>query len=115
MFYQLFLILKYYLYLFLFDLILRHIQNYNYLRIKALNQFGAPARGATVTIKSNKRIHSKTIDAGSGYLCQMEPVAHYGIRQGEKDFKVEIKWTDGSIELFDIDELNKTYEFRQKL
>ena len=38
-----------------------------------------------------------------------------GIRQGEKDFKVEIKWTDGSIETFDIDELNKTYEFRQKL
>ena len=66
-------------------------------------------------MKSNKRIHSKTIDAGSGYLCQMEPVAHYGIRQGEKDFKVEIKWTDGSIESFDIDELNKTYEFRQKL
>ena len=42
-------------------------------------------------------------------------VAHYGIRKGEKDFKVEIKWTDGSIESFDIDELNKTYEFRQKL
>ena len=33
----------------------------------------------------------------------------------EKDFKVEIKWTNGSIETFDIDELNKTYEFRQKL
>ena len=31
---------------------------------------------------------AKTIDAGSGYLCQMEPVAHYGIREGEKDFKV---------------------------
>ena len=45
----------------------------------------------------------------------MEPVAHYGIRKGEKDFKVEINWTDGSIEAFDIDELNKTYEFRQKL
>ena len=91
------------------------IKNFNFLRIKPLNQFGAPARGATVTIKSNKRIHSKTIDAGSGYLCQMEPVAHYGIRKGEKDFKVEIKWTDGSIESFDIDELNKTYEIRQKL
>ncbi len=91
------------------------IKKFNYISIKPLNQFGAPARGATVTMKSNKRIHSKTIDAGSGYLCQMEPVAHYGIRKGEKDFKVEIKWTDGSIESFDIDELNKTYEFRQKL
>jgi len=85
------------------------------LMLNMLAPIRAPARGATVTIKSNKRIHSKTIDAGSGYLCQMEPVAHYGIRKGEKDFKVEIKWTDGSIESFDIDELNKTYEFRQKL
>ena len=66
-------------------------------------------------MKSNKRIQSKTIDAGSGYLCQMEPVAHYGIRKGEKNFKIEIKWTDGSIESFDIDQLNKTYEIRQKL
>ena len=46
-----------------------------FLRIKPLNHFGAPARGATVTLKSNLRTHSKTIDAGSGYLCQMEPVA----------------------------------------
>ena len=36
------------------------IQKFNYLRIKPLNQFGAPARGATVTMKSNERIHSKT-------------------------------------------------------
>ena len=66
-----------------------------YLRIKPINKFGAPARGATVTLISNKRKHSKTIDAGSGYLCQMEPVAHYGIRKNEKDFRVEVKWTNG--------------------
>ena len=42
-----------------------------YLRIKPLNKYGAPARGATVTLITNKRKHSKTIDAGSGYLCQM--------------------------------------------
>ena len=52
----------------------------NFLRIKPLNKNGAPARGATVTLTSNLREHSKTIDAGSGYLCQMAPVAHYGIR-----------------------------------
>jgi len=61
------------------------------------------------------RNHAKTIDAGSGYLCQMEPVAHYGLRKHEKIKSVTIKWTDGSIETFDIDELNKTHEFRQKL
>ena len=87
--------------------------NFNYLRIKPLNKYGAPARGATVTLKSNKRIHSKTIDAGSGYLCQMEPVAHYGIRENENDIKVDIKWTNGSITSLNIKDLNKTYEVKQ--
>ena len=68
---------------------------------------------STVTLKSNKRTHSKTIDAGSGYLCQMEPVAHYGIRKNENDIKVEIKWTNGSITSLNIKDLNKTYEVKQ--
>ena len=89
------------------------INEFNYLRIKPLSKYGAPARGATVTLRSNMRIHSKTIDAGSGYLCQMEPVAHYGIRQNEKNIQVEIKWTDGSTKSLNIDDLNKTYEIKQ--
>ena len=85
-----------------------------YLRIKPINKFGAPARGATVTLISNKRKHSKTIDAGSGYLCQMEPVAHYGIRKNEKDFRVEVKWTNGKINFIDKIELNQTITIKQK-
>jgi hypothetical protein len=85
-----------------------------YLRIKPLNKYGAPARGATVTLITNQRKHSKTIDAGSGYLCQMEPVAHYGIRKKEKNFKIEIRWTNGSKEMIDIKRLNQTITIRQK-
>ncbi len=85
-----------------------------YLRIKPLNKYGAPARGATVTLITNKRKHSKTIDAGSGYLCQMEPVAHYGIRKNEKNFKVEVKWTNGTKKLFNVSELNQTITIKQK-
>ena len=85
----------------------------NFIRVKALNKNGAPARGATVTLISNLRNHSKTIDSGSGYLCQMEPVAHYGIREGEKDFKVEIKWTNGKVNKYKIDRIGKTYIFEQ--
>ena len=85
-----------------------------YLRIKPLNKFGAPARGATVTLFTNQRKHSKTIDAGSGYLCQMEPVAHYGIRKNEKNFKVEVKWTDGTKNLIKITSLNQTVTINQK-
>ena len=85
-----------------------------YLRIKPINKFGAPARGATVTLLTNQRKHSKTIDAGSGYLCQMEPVAHYGIRKNEKDFKVEVKWTNGKKNLIEINSLNQTITIKQK-
>ena len=85
-----------------------------YLRIKPINKFGAPARGATVTLITNERKHSKTIDAGSGYLCQMEPVAHYGIRKDEKNFKVEVKWTDGTKDLIKINSLNQTVKVKQK-
>ena len=85
-----------------------------YLRIKPINLFGAPARGATVTLISNQRKHSKTIDAGSGYLCQMEPVAHYGIRTNENNFKVEVKWTNGTKDLIKITSLNQTITIKQK-
>ncbi len=85
-----------------------------YLRVKPLNKYGAPARGATVTLITDQRKHSKTIDAGSGYLCQMEPVAHYGIRKNEKNFKLEVKWTNGKKKLINISELNKTITIKQK-
>ena len=88
--------------------------NNKYLRIKPLNKHGAPARGATVTLISNLRKHSKTIDSGSGYLCQMEPVAHYGIRKNEEDIKIQIKWTNGKIKTVSINELNQTITLKQK-
>ncbi len=89
-------------------------EDFNYIRIKPLNKHGAPARGATVILNSNLRDHAKTIDAGSGYLCQMEPIAHYGIRDSEKINSVKIIWTDGSSQSLKIKELNKTIEVNQK-
>ena len=88
-------------------------KNNDYLRIKPINIYGAPARGATVTLISNLRNHSKTIDAGSGYLCQMEPVAHYGIRKNERNIKILITWTNGKEDIFEIKNLNKTLEIKQ--
>ena len=89
-------------------------KKFSYLRIKPINKYNAPARGATVILKSNLREHAKTIDAGSGYLCQMEPVAHYGIRKGEKNIEIQIRWTDGKTESFDITEINREIKVKQK-
>ena len=88
--------------------------NRKYLRVKPLNKYNAPARGATVTLISNLRKHSKTIDAGSGYLCQMEPVAHYGIRENEKNIKIQVKWTNGETETVSVKKLNETITLNQK-
>ena len=90
-----------------------NVLNTNYVRIKPLNTFGAPARGATVTLHTNLRNHAKTIDAGSGYLCQMEPVAHYGLREGEIIKNITIKWTNGTIDSYEINDINNTLEFKQ--
>ena len=90
-----------------------NLKKNNFLRIKPINMYGAPARGATVTLVSNLRTHSKTIDAGSGYLCQMEPVAHYGIRKNEKNIKILVTWTNGKETIFEIENFNKTLEVKQ--
>ena len=92
-----------------------NIKNKKFLRIAPKTIYGAPARGATVILVTNKRKHAKTIDAGSGYLCQMEPVAHYGFRKNEIIKNVIIKWTDGSINEYKVNDLNKTYVFRKGL
>ena len=89
-------------------------KDHRWLRVKPLNTYGAPARGATVKLHTDQRIHAKTIDAGSGYLCQMEPVAHYGIRENEVIKKVEVIWTNGSTTEVDDLNLNSILEIRQK-
>lgn len=67
----------------------------NWLRVIPRTQFGAFARGAKVTaFTSQSGAHTRIIDSGSGYLCEMEPVAHFGL--GNDVVKVlEVFWPDG--------------------
>lgn len=77
-------------------------QNGNhYLRVLPLTQFGAPARGAVVTLVTAERTQRRVIDAGSGYLCQMEPVAHFGLGQTTQVTRIEVRYPDGSIVTID--------------
>ncbi len=66
-----------------------------WLRILPLTPQGAPARGATVALRANGRIYRRIIDCGSGYLCQMEPVAHFGLGKSEAVESVRVCWLDG--------------------
>ena len=71
---------------------------------------GAPARGSSVRLfLDDNSSQMRVIDAGSGYLCQMEPVAHFGL--GSKmplSMTVEVRWPDGVTRSFDVsDKINQ--------
>jgi len=87
----------------------------NWLRVEVVTSSGAPARGAKVSLTSTSgRTQSRVIDAGSGYLCQMEPVAHFGLRD-DTPLKIDVLFTDGSRTSQDLSgELNKLVKIRQK-
>nr|XP_057921489.1 cartilage acidic protein 1a [Doryrhamphus excisus]XP_057921490.1 cartilage acidic protein 1a [Doryrhamphus excisus] len=79
-----------------------------WLRVIPRTQFGSYARGAKVTVfTKHSGAHTRIIDGGSGYLCEMEPVAHFGL--GGDDVSVlEISWPDGSsiTRVLQLDEMN---------
>ncbi|KAL3067247.1 cartilage acidic protein 1a [Trematomus bernacchii] len=68
----------------------------NWLRVIPRTQFGSFARGAKVTAFTRQSgAHTRIIDGGSGYLCEMEPVAHFGLGTDEVTV-LEVSWPDGS-------------------
>ncbi|MBP9693579.1 MAG: CRTAC1 family protein [Alphaproteobacteria bacterium] len=71
----------------------------NWLRLCILTPSGAPARGARVRLFADGRSQLRSICAGSGYLCQMEPVAHFGLGKAQIIDHIEIRWPDGSFEV----------------
>lgn len=70
--------------------------DHNWLRVLPLTRQGAPARGALVTLAAGGREQVRTVDAGSGYLCQMEPVAHFGLGEVRAVEQVTVRWPGGA-------------------
>lgn len=80
----------------------------HWLRVQPLTPAGAPARGAIVTCTAGDRRQKRAVCAGSGYLCQGEPVAHFGLGDATTVQQVEVRWPDGMIAIIDappIDQL----------
>nr|XP_054758395.1 cartilage acidic protein 1-like [Lytechinus pictus] len=75
----------------------RRATNHRWLRVMPLTQNNAPARGAVVNVMTrNGNSHLRVIDGGSGYLCEMEPVAHFGFGPSDVPVTIEVKWPDTS-------------------
>jgi hypothetical protein len=66
----------------------------DWLRVRPLTPDGAPARGARVDLTTDEGRQTRLIDAGSGYLCQMEPVAHFGLGSATPQ-TVTVRWPNG--------------------
>uniref|UniRef100_A0A8C1R5U9 Cartilage acidic protein 1a n=1 Tax=Cyprinus carpio TaxID=7962 RepID=A0A8C1R5U9_CYPCA len=66
-----------------------------WLRVVPRTRFGSFARGAKVVMfTKHSGAHTRIIDGGSGYLCEMEPVAHFGLGTDEAT-SIEVFWPDG--------------------
>ena len=65
-----------------------------WLRIQPLTQNGFPALSSKIRLYcKNFKTQTKFICSGSGYLCQMEPVAHFGLGSVFPEIeKLEITW-----------------------
>ena len=66
-----------------------------WIRILPLTKHGAPARGSKVTLTftdGDQRV--AVIGGGCGYMCLMEPFAHFGLGKGMAR-EVTVIWPDG--------------------
>lgn len=81
----------------------------NFLRVLPLTRFGAPARGTVVMLDIGGARQVRTIDAGSGYLCQMEPVAHFGLGPFRQVDRVTLIWPDGASRVIERPAVNQLH------
>ena len=76
------------------------------IRVRPRTAEGAPARGSVVTVTAGDRVWRRVVDAGSGYLCQMEPVAHIGLGAVDKIDQIQIAFPTGRTVSFDHDQVD---------
>jgi len=81
----------------------------SWIRIQPLTPAGSPARGAVVVLQTPQGRQQRVIDGGSGYLCQMEPVAHFGLGQQTEVDWVLIRWPDNVTEKIFRPGIHKTH------
>ncbi len=81
-----------------------------WIRIMPLTKYQAPARGCLVTLEANGQRQTRVIDSGSSTLCQMEPVAHFGLGCADMVDEVVVTWPDGTTQSLMNLKVNTNYK-----
>ena len=60
-------------------------------------------------ITAGGRTQKRIIDGGSGYLCQNEPVAHFGLGTADAVQSVRIVWPGGATHIVMNPDINRIH------
>ncbi len=74
----------------------------NWLRLQVVEPElgGRDAYGARVTVKAGQRRWTRWINPGGSYLSSHDPIAHFGLGPVNEVDEIEVRWPDGSREVF---------------
>ena len=69
-----------------------------FVKLRLLDKHGAPAQNATVRFTLGDRTIRREVRSSGGYCSAHDPTLHIGIGSEKLISKVEITWTDGSVQ-----------------
>ena len=87
----------------------------NALTLRVLESNGAVALGARVTIEIDGQRRTRTVRASSSYLASNDPRVHFGLAGRTSVDRVEVRWTDGTVETFDIEGTTEVVTLRRRM
>ena len=84
----------------------------HWLAVRALGESGAPALGATVTIRLAGRLIRRDVRSAYSYQAANDPTAHFGLGSANRIDGLEIRWPGGEQECSGARPANRVIELR---
>lgn len=79
----------------------------NFLKVK-LESNGELVDNSTISLLSDAGLQSVSYTFSRGFQSSVEPIAHFGLGDSNSINGIKVKWPDGSNEMFNIADVNKT-------
>ena len=85
---------------------------HHWLMVRALTR-GRDDLGATVTVRLGNRLLVGAVLSSDGYLSSRDPCVHFGLGRSTNVEEIVVRWTDGRIESFGTDGVDRALIVRQ--